>query len=498
MNSSARSILSLSWQSLAYGIGLIGSQIIVYFMLPILTHYMPRADYGAVSVITSLYAFLNTLTNAGLPSATFRYYNEDPSEENHRLTLGASQFLFFLFAAVPAAAIVIFARPISSLLLGSGQYALALQLAAGFLIADSLNFFGTIILRIQVRPLVASLQGMILVLCETGMAVLFVVVYHLSVAGYWLGFLVGEIIGLTFTFFLVRKALVFRIRWSNLRDLIKFGVPLIPTELSMTALRLADRYIIGAIIGLGQVAVYDVGYKLGSLINLAITPFRTAWLPFALSMTDKPDARKVYRDVLTYLIAACLFLVLGVTAFRHTLVGLVAPASYMDATRVIVWVAGAQLFQAIYIVRSVAILITKRTSQLAWSAVSAGCLNLLLNVLLIPRMGILGAAVSTFVSYLVLAVLTYFIGQRSYPVPVDWARLGKLVVAGGAVAIGLLAVERFSGQTLMALGLKAIALACYPILLLAIGVVTPGQARALWARGAQTLGKRLQPGQKQA
>ena len=158
MNSSARSILSLSWQSVAYGIGVVGSQVIVYLMLPLLTHYMSREDYGAVSVITALYAFLNTLTNAGLPSATFRFYNDNPSDESQRLTLGASLLLFFLFAAIPALGIVAFPKPISVLLLGSTQFAVALQLAAGFLILDTMNFFGTIIRRHVVRPLVVILH----------------------------------------------------------------------------------------------------------------------------------------------------------------------------------------------------------------------------------------------------------------------------------------------------------------------------------------------------
>ena len=187
MNTSARSILSLSWQSVAYGIGNIGSRIIVYLMLPLLTRYMTREDLGAVSIITALYALLNTLTNAGLPSATFRYYSDPPTRQNQRLTLGTSQLLFFIYAAVPAAVIISFPKPIAAALLGSDRFAAALQLAAGFLIADSMNFFGTVILRTQIRPLMSSLQGVLLVACETGMAVFFVVFRHMGVTGYWLG-----------------------------------------------------------------------------------------------------------------------------------------------------------------------------------------------------------------------------------------------------------------------------------------------------------------------
>ena len=239
MNKSLRAILALSWQSAAYGVGVIGSQLIVYLMLPFLTRYMPKEEYGAVSVIAALYAFLNTLTNAGLPPATLRFYNDGQEDADKRLTLGSSQLLFFLYAAIPAIVIVLFSKPISWILLGSERYGLALQLAACFLILDSLNFYGTLILRIQVRPLIASIQNIILIASEIGMAILFVIIFRMGTAGYWLGFLTGELIGLLFTIWFVRKTIVFRVSRERILSLMKFGIPLIPASLSMTALRIA-------------------------------------------------------------------------------------------------------------------------------------------------------------------------------------------------------------------------------------------------------------------
>lgn len=491
MNASARSILSLSWQSVAYGLGVVGSRIIVYLMLPVLTRYMSRVDYGAVSVITALYAFLNTLTNAGLPSATFRFYNDNSDKESQRLTLGASQFLFFCYAAIPAAVIIIFPDAISASLLGSADYALALQFAAAFLVADSMNFFGTIILRIQVRPLMASVQGIVLVACETGMAIFFVVFRHMGVAGYWLGFLIGEIIGLAFTVWLVRKSLVFQIAWAKVWDLTKFGIPLIPASLSMTALRLADRYIIGSIAGLASVAVYDVGYKLGSLVTpLIITPFQAAWPPFAFSIAHKPDAPRIYRNVLTYLAAGCSFVILGITAFRVALVHIVAPVSYADANQVLGWVAASQLFLAVFLVLSLGPMLANRTSRLLWPSVSAAGLNVLLDFLLVPMIGILGAAIATFVSYLVLAVFTYFVGRRSFEIPVDWNRLGRLLLVDGAIVLAILAAENVSSVPLQFM-LKIMALIAFPVLLLLVGFVSPAQGIALWNGGWQLISRKF-------
>jgi len=353
-----------------------------------------------------------------------------------------------------------------------------------------MNFFGTIVLRIQVRPLMASVQGIVLVVCETGMAIFFVVFRHMGVAGYWLGFLIGEIIGLAFTVWLIRKSLVFQIDWSKVWDLMKFGIPLIPTQLSLTALRLADRYIIGSIAGLASVAVYDVGYKVGSVITLIISPFQAAWAPFAFSIARRPEAPRVYRDVLTYLAAMCSFLILGVIAFRAELVHIMAPVSYAGATGVVSWVASAQLFLAAYIVLSLGPMLINRTRRLMWPSVLAAVLNILLDVILIPATGILGAAIATFVSYLVLAILTYFVGQRSFAIPVDWKRLGKLLLVDGAILSVIFAAELISSVPLELL-IKIIGLALFPVLLLLLKFVTPAQTRTLWNSGRQLVNARL-------
>ena len=492
VNLSLRAIISLSWQSVAYGIGTLGSQFIMYIMLPFLTRYMLREEYGVISVMVALFAFLNMLTNAGLPSATFRFYNDSKDETDQRYTLGASQFLFFFFSFVPAIGILFFATPLSLFLLGSARYALALQVMAGYLVVSSMNTFGTIILRIEVRALTSSVHSILLIACKTGLALLFVIVYQMGVLGYWVGYLIGEFLGFAFMAWLVRKNIIFQISWGKILELTRFGVPLIPATLSMTVLRLADRYVINALAGLEQVAIYDVGYKVGAIIVLLIAPFRTAWVPFAFSIARKPEAPKTYRDVLTYFSAACLFLILGVFAFRGLLIRFTAPSSYAGAEIIVGWVAAAQLFLAIYHVLSIGPLIKNRTRDLALVAVLAGSLNLLLNYLLIPRIGILGSAIATFVGYFALAVLTYYIGKRLFTLPVDWLRLSRLFLAAGLVAFGISIVEKLVILDWVKFVFKISALLLFPALLLLIGFVSKRQIEDVLNIGKELLMKKIE------
>jgi len=266
-------------------------------------------------------------------------------------------------------------------------------------------------------------------------------------------------------------------------ELLKFGMPLIPTAVSMMALRLADRYIISALAGLDQVAIYDIGYKVGSIILLLIAPFRAAWPPFAFSISEKPEAPRVYRDVLTYLSAGCSFLILSVIAFRSQLIHIMAPASYDNAITVVSWVAASQLFFAAYLVLSVSLMIRKKTHHLAWIAVFAGGLNLLLNFMLIPSIGILGAAVATFVSYAALAALTYFVGKRSFDIKIDWVRMGKLALVIGVVTVVILTTEQLITTVWVEIAVKVLGLISFPILLLLTRFINPTQAKEMFDLG---------------
>lgn len=478
-NPSLRALLSLSWQSVAYGIGIFGSQAIMLVMTPLFTHNMAQQEYGAISVITVIYAFINTFTNAGLPSATFRLFNDSSDEQNQRQVIGASQFLFFTFAFIPAIFILVFARDLSQILLKTDRFALSLQIAAVYLIFDTMNTFGTIMLRIQVRPLASSIHSVIMIACKTGIAVLMVMYWDMGVNGYWLGYLLGSFIGLLVMIWLIRSSLIFQVSLEKVIESLKYGIPLIPNALSNTALRLADRYLIGFFVGLEQVAIYDIGYKIGSIINMATEPFRSAWPQYAFSIMHKPNAQKIYRDVLSFLSAAVFLLILIIVGFRSEFVNLLAPASYDGAIYIIPWVALSQLFLALYPVLSIGPKILKKTHYLAWASVASAVVNIVLNLFLIPSMGILGAAIATFVSYLFLGVFTYIIGQRVFPFPIDWNRQIRILLMFLVTIALFTAGEKFCSGYGVELAVKGAGLLFFLVMLVVLNVIRVEQIKEI-------------------
>lgn len=473
-------IISLISQALGYGSGILGRQLVIYISLPFFTNHMPQAEFGLVSFAVAIIAFVNTLTIAGLHAAIFRFYHDSDDPDTKRDVLGSSLLMLTVFAALPASGFLLFARPLAHAFLGDSAYVPVIQLAATLMMVDTLVNYGYILLRIQIRPLATSLSNVWIVVAQMGIALVLVYVYGLGAVGYLAGLLMGETLGLALLIFLTRRMLSLRISRQAMGRLLRYGLPLLPVSLSLWALNLADRVLIGQMAGLDQLAIYEVGYKMGALVTLAIAPFGTAWPPFAFAVMRKPNAQAIYRDVLTYLLFISLLFALGLLAFKSEILRQLAPASYAAALSVVVWIALAQVFQAAYMVLSIGPKISKRTSDLVIMTVLAAAIYLALNVVLIPQMGILGAAIATAVGYGLLSFASYGMGQRSYPFSLDWVRLLKLALAASAsyLLISLVDGAGFSGWVYY-LG-KAGAWLSFLLISLLIGVVTLSQMCNLW------------------
>lgn len=478
-----RSLLSISWQSFAYGIGILGRQAFLFLVLPVFTSFMPQAEYGVVAVLASSVAFMNTLTNAGLPAATFRMYNDVQDAQTRRILLGSSFWLFFLFALILAGFLTFSAENFSQLIFESPDYAIEVQIVGGILVAETLINYGFILLRIQVRPFATSIQNLVLVISQVSLAAVLVRYYGLGAQGYFLGYLIGASITLLIMIWLVRRALCFRASWVQIRELLSYGIPLIPTTISMWALRLADRSLIARFVGLEQVAVYEIGYRIGWLVFLGVAPFNAAWPQFSFSIMHKKSAPKVYRDVLTFITAGWALLALMVIAFSPELVGAVAPQSYEYSIYIIPWVAVSAVFFGMYFVMSLGLKIEKKTYLLSLVALIAAGLNIGLNILLLPRIGILAAALNTFVAYFLLAVLSYFFSQRFFNIPLDWSRLAKILIASVSTFFIIVQIGIISFLNINSIVVRIFGLLTYPLILFLMGFISLGQSKEIWKLG---------------
>jgi O-antigen/teichoic acid export membrane protein len=256
--------------------------------------------------------------------------------------------------------------------------------------------------------------------------------------------------------------------------MLGFAMPLVPAAMAGWVLNLADRPLLQAMTGdQGLVGVYTMGYTAGLVINaLAIQPFTLAWSAAYWEVSRRDDAARTFARALTWFLAiaagAALFLsAVGTDALRI----LVGP-KFEESRYIIPFSAFAYVLYGAYTVGASGLSVVGRSGKVASTMAVAAGATLILNLILIPIMGMYGAAVATVAGYLLLAIIAGVVSQRYYPV--DW-ELGRaisiLVIAVGLSAAALLGPDH-------AIWRIACVLAYVPILL-GLGIVKISQGRTL-------------------
>jgi O-antigen/teichoic acid export membrane protein len=224
-----------------------------------------------------------------------------------------------------------------------------------------------------------------------------------------------------------------------------------PAELSLYSLSFIDRILIVHLVGLAEAGLYSLAVKFAQGVQVLVRGFQLAWPPLAYSIKDDDEARPVYALIVTWFVAACSFVVMAMWLFSRWIVDLLAAPEYFAAHEAVGLVATGVMLYALYFVLIVVIGRTGRT-ELSFPATVTGMVsNVILNLLLVPPLGIVGAGLALVASYVLLLIVMYAFTQRLFPVPYEWRRLGQ--VAG--LAIGLTAAGELLLPTHGAVGLVA-------------------------------------------
>jgi O-antigen/teichoic acid export membrane protein len=259
----------------------------------------------------------------------------------------------------------------------------------------------------------------------------------------------------------------------------RFGLPTMPAELSIYSLSFIDRIVIVRVSGLAAAGLYALAVKFAQGMNVIARGFQLAWPPLAYSISDDDEARQAYALVFTWFSAVCAFAVTGFWLLGDWIVRLLAAPAFFGAHRALGLLATGIALYALYLVQVIILGRTGRT-ELSFPATVAGtALNLALNLALVPPLGIVGAGIALVASYLLIGVITYVLTQRLFAVPYEWGRLAlvaglaAVLSAGGALLLPSSGVAGFLG--------RAALWAAYPVLLTALGFLTPAERSELRA-----------------
>lgn len=427
----------LGKKTVGYTVGNILRRLVGFLLIPLYTSVLTVTEFGELETLRTIYDALAILVNFGMGAALIRFYTECESEEEVGLLMRTSSVIVFVLSFALLGLFLPFGDDVSRLLFKDEALNRLIALSFLWAIGAALNqqLFAYYRARQDTQTYVIFSVGLFIVLVVLN--IYFVRFLNMGVQGV----LWGNLIPLWAVNLLVAARFwrrSWRLSWRWARTLLEFGLPFILAGFGWLILNSSDRYFLAYYRDLAEVGMYGLGYRAGYIMQIAIVlPFNLAWAPFVFSRytENKEKALQDFSRVLTYILS--VFSIFGLTLFLFApeLVGFLGSGKFAGAASVVPFVLLSSVFSGIYYWSAAFYHLKKKTGLLSVIVIAMAVMNLLLNWLLIPRWGWLGAGIATVTSISSTGLVTMAIGVRFYSVTLQRTRLAKLLISTGIIAL---------------------------------------------------------------
>ena len=413
------------------------SQIIIllfaFLTLPALSKIYGTVIYGLWAQIFVTVGLLVPILNFQLLSATVRYIHED--RKNGVFSQSFSNMFWIIVLTVFIALIfgIIFRTNLSIILFKTNIYASYIVLAfiwagTGALLSYLLSYWranGKITRLSIINISISTFKFMPLIL----LALLHYQLWYIILTQ-----IVVEIFFIIVLFSSVTKKIGFKLpNTANLNKYLSFSVPQIPSAALLWIMDSSDRYFITSFLGLSQTGIYSASYGIGSLIYLFYFPISFVVFPMVTSLWGQGK----FSDVKKYLeYSTKIFLYLGIPGsaglyvLSKPLLQILTTSEFAVGGGVLTFlIALSTLFLGIYQINLYIIYLIEKTKFMPFIVGLSALVNIVINILLIPKIGIIGAAISTLISYAILSLIVLIWAKRNIGYNFDYIFISKTIIS---------------------------------------------------------------------
>lgn len=470
-------IKRLGTDTAIYGISTIVARLLNFILLPLYANILSPSEFGIQANIYAYIAFFILFYGYGMESAYFRFASskEIGSEKDNFSTPYISILIVSVLLSI---GLFLFAIPLTTLFMIDGSLYRLIYYASGILFFDAMVLVPFASLRLQKKAKYFASIKVINIICTIVLNI--ILVYHLrwGIEGIFLSNLAASVISFIMLIPTTIRQFEFSFHKVLFKELLKFGLPILPVGVSGILLQLVDRPILLYLMDEASVGIYQANFRLGIFMALVTGMFEFAWRPFFLSHAKDPNAKALFSRVMTYYLAVCAIVFLVISFFIEDVIKFkfhghyILRPEYWDGLAVVPLVLVSYIFSGIGTNLNAGIQIEKKTKYLFPTSFSGSLTKIILTFIFVPKYGIMGAAYATIFGYLMVEITLYFVVQKFYYIEYEFVRIGKLVLT---VAIAFFVAKLFFDNVLV----KIIVLGAWFFSLLVIGFFTPGELSRL-------------------
>lgn len=410
------------------------SQVLIYLFgfltLPVLTKNFGTEIYGLWAQIWVTVGLLNPILTLHLGTALVRYLSAENKTEKLSQSFSNMFWLILLMVFIAIALGFLLRTSLSVSLFNDSIYNAFIILT--FIWAGSGALFAYLIGYLRSKGEIKELS-LVNIFCY---AFKFIFLVILALLGFSLWFIITvqiivEIIFIISLFSSITKKIGFK--WpnkANLKKYLGFSVPQIPSGALLWIINSSDRYFITGYLGLSQTGIYSASYSIGSIISIFYIPTSFVIFPVISRFWEKDEILSVKR-YLEY--STKLFLFFGIPSsvglyiLSKPLLQIFTTSEFLSGGGILTFlIALSTIFLGIYQINLYVICLIEKTKFMPFIIGLSAFINVVINIILIPKIGIMGAAISTVLSYVILALITIILAEKKVNYSFDFVFLSKI------------------------------------------------------------------------
>lgn len=404
--------------SIIFGIGTLGSKIISFLLVPLYTYYLSTAEYGTVDLTITTVNMLLPIVSASIFEAVLRFVMDSNGRDNqstgHTLSNSIIIALWGFFISL-----------------------LFYPLMSYFRLLEGNIFYLYVILLVQIFEKVFAqytravgkvkkfaFNGILLTFSTAILNILFLVYFDLGVLGYYWAIIIANFISVLYLFISSGAIKDVKIKYVNLntiKELFNYSVPLIPNSLMWWLINASSRYFIRVFSGIAANGLFAVASRIPSLLNIVNQVFAQAWQLSAIEEYESKNKSEFYSNIFKYLSSVMFLATSGIIVILKKTFEILFASDYFSAWKIVPFLLLGAVFASFSGFLGTNYIAAKETKGVLKTSIFGGVISLILNTLFIPSFGIIGAGISSMMSFIAMFLIRLVDTRQFVSIKVNWS-----------------------------------------------------------------------------
>jgi O-antigen/teichoic acid export membrane protein len=382
----------LIYNTFIFGIGTFSSKILVFLLLPLYTRVLTNADYGVVDLIVQTSNLLIPIISMGIANGVIRYgldksYKKSDVFTTGLITILAGFLIFLLF------------EPLISKIKYISEYS---DIIYFYVLMSSLRSLCSQFVRSKNMVKLYAFDGVLSTITTTSITILFLVKLKLGVNGYLLAIILSDFLSSVFLIITAKLYKYVKFNFKNKflpKEMILYSIPLIPTTIFWWITNVSDRFIVAYMLGTEANGLYAISYKIPTIITLISSIFTEAWQISAVGEKSIDEREKFFTNVFKSYASIIFIAASALILFVKVITKLLVSNSFYPSWQYVPFLVMATSYSCLVNFLGSIYFVEKKSNLSLITTLVGAIINIILNFILIPKLGINGASFATFISF---------------------------------------------------------------------------------------------------